>query len=78
MRSTIDHPHKKARKCSRRLGHLSVSSYPNCNIIVHSFCPAESRTNRLPLFKGLSCFEIAHHEHCKDVFVDFERKGQKH
>ena len=34
--------------------------------------------NRLSIFKGLSCFEIAHHECCKDVFVDIEIKGQKH
>ena len=33
---------------------------------------------RVILFKDLSCFEIARHECCKDVFVDIEIKGQKH
>ena len=37
----------------------------------------ESRINIFKLFKGLSYFEIAHYEHCKDVFVEIEGKGQK-
>ena len=77
MRSAIDHPRKKSRKYSRRLGYLSICNDPNCNIVAHSCCPVESRMNRFPLFKGLSCFEIADHEHCKDVFIEIERKGQK-
>ena len=78
MRSAIDYPRKKSRKRSRRLGHLSICADPNCNIIAHSCCPAESRMNRLPLFKGLSYFGIACHEHCKDMFIEIKRKGQKH
>ena len=78
MRSVIDHPRKKARKYSRRLTHLSICADPNCNIVCHSCCPTESRMNRLSIFKGLSCFEIAHHEYCKDVFVEIERKGKKY
>ena len=77
VRSVIDHPCKKARKYSRRLGLLSICTDPNCNVIAHSWCPAESMMHLLPLFKGLSCFEIAHHEHCEDVFVEIEWKGQK-
>ena len=33
--------------------------------------------DRLSIFKCLPCFEIAHHEYCKDVFVEIEIKGQK-
>ena len=78
MRSVIDHPRKKARKYPWRLTNLSICADPNCNIISHSCCPTESRMNRISLFKGFSCFEIAHHEYCKDVFVDIERKGKKY
>ena len=77
-RSAIDYPRKKARKNSWRIGHLSICADPNCNIVSRSCCLEEIRMNHLPLFKGLSYFEISHHEYCKDVFVEIERKGQKH
>ena len=74
IRSEIDNSRKKARKCSRRLGHLSVCNDPNFDIFAHSCCPVEIRMNSLPLLKGLSCFKIVHDEYCKDAFVDVERK----
>ena len=77
MASAIDHPRKKARKNSRWMGHVSICNDINCDVIAHLCCPVESVMNRLPLFKGLPCFIIAHYEHCKDTFVEIERKVQK-
>ena len=76
--ATLDTRHKNQRSYSRRTSHLSVCADPNCNIICHSCCPDESRVNQLPQFKGMSCFEIAHHEQCRNLFVEVERKGQKY
>ena len=77
MRSVIDYPRKKSRNYSRRLGNLSIFADPNFIIVAQSCCPVESRMDSLPLFKVLSCFEIAHREHCKYIVVEIERKDQK-
>ena len=74
MRSVKYHPRKRARKSSWRLEHLSICNDPNCNFIAHSCFRVESRMNRLPLLKGLSCFELSHDKNCKDAFFEIERK----
>ena len=32
----------------------------------------------LPYFEGLTCFQIAHHPRCKDLFSIIKRKGKSH
>ena len=65
----------RARQFSRRKKHLAMCSDPSCNIICHSCCPEESRLSKIPMFAGMSCFEIAHHKHCNGLFIEVERNG---
>ena len=65
----------KARQYSRRKKHLAICSDPNCNVVCHSTHPAESNIRKIPAFAGLSCFEVAHHPDCDNLFVDICRRG---
>ena len=65
----------KGRKHARRRTHLAVCSDPNCDIICHMCCQEESRMRQIPQFAGLTCFEICHHEDCKDLFVHVPRNN---
>ena len=76
MRKITNAASKRARQYSRRKKHLTVCSDPNCNIICHSCCPEESKIGKIPQFAGLSCFEIAHHEECNNLFVEVHRLGR--
>ena len=78
MRNVLGYNHKKARSFSRRISHLSVCSDPNCKVMCHSCCPEEAKVNQLPQFSGMTCFEIAHQEQCKTLFVEVNRKGHKY
>ena len=76
MRGVKSYKHSKGRKYSRRKQHLAVCSSPNCNIVCHTCCPKESKIRFLPQFATLSCFEIAHHHLCNNLFVEVRRKGK--
>ena len=52
-----------------------MCSNPNCSIICHSICPAESKVHKIPMFARMSCFEIAHHEYCNGLFVQCNMSG---
>ena len=78
QRNVFDDHRKKARKYSRRTSHLSVCKDKNCNIICHTCCPEEAKISSLPQFRGMSCFEIAHHEECRNLFVEVNRDGKKY
>ncbi len=67
---------KNARSFSRRKKHLAVCAHEGCNLVAHTACPNESKLHMLPQFAGLSCFEIAHHRDCKDLYYDCVRGGQ--
>ena len=45
-------------------------------MIYHIFCPPESRMRLLPQFATMSCFQIAHHPECQNLFYDVHRNGQ--
>jgi hypothetical protein len=53
-----------------------MSSCNDCNVHLHmSVAPCERMVFNIPEFVGLSCFEIFHHEKCKDLFS--LARGQK-
>ena len=76
MRGVMNYKHSKGRHYSRRKQHLAVCSSANCNIVCHTCCPKESKIRFLPQFATLSCFEIAHHNLCNNLFVEVRRKGK--
>ena len=76
QRNVSDDSRKKARKYSRRTAYLATCKDINCNIVCHTACPIEAKISTLPQFRGMSCFEIAHHEDCKNLFVQVERNGR--
>ena len=76
QRNVFEDSRKKARKYSRRTSHLATCKDRNCNIICYTACPIEAKISTLPQFRGMSCFEIAHHEDCKKLFVEVERNGR--
>ena len=75
MRKMLDLPDRSARSFSRRKKNLAVCTHENCNIVAHLACPAESRMKQLPQFKGLSCFQIAHHPDCNNLYYNCVRNG---
>ena len=38
----------------------------------------EAKISCLPQFRGMSCFDIAHHEECRNLFVEVDRDGNKY
>ena len=75
-RKILDMPDRSARSFSRRKKNLAVCTHENCNIVAHLSCPAESRMKQLPQFKGLSCFQIAHHPDCNNLYYNCVRDGR--
>ena len=73
MRHIIEIKNNKGRKHSRRRACLAICSNQNCNIICHVCYQENSRMREIHKFAGLSCFEIYHHEDCKDLFVIIHR-----
>ena len=69
---------RKGRSYSRRSKFLAMCSNADCKITAHTCPPAATKMNTLPQFLGMSCFEIAHSEECKDLFAVLERDGQKY
>ena len=67
-------PTQKSQKVFLEARASLLCNDPNCNFIAHSCFRVESRMNRLPLLKGLSCFELSHDKNCKDAFFEIERK----
>ena len=55
---------------------MTICSDPNCNIICHSTCLNETKIQQIPQFAGLTCFEIAHHPECANLFVSINRKDK--
>ena len=77
--SSINNGKRKTnREYSRRKRHLVMCSDPNCHIVAHVCCPAESNVNRLPQFSGMNCFEIAHLKGCQNLFHEVVRNGKTH
>ena len=76
MRSAIDHPRKKARQHSRRLGHLSMCNDPNFNVISHSCCPIESRMNRLHYSKVCHALKLHTMMTAKIFLLRLEEKAK--
>mmetsp|Transcript_19680 Transcript_19680/g.22283 ORF Transcript_19680/g.22283 Transcript_19680/m.22283 type:complete len:198 (-) Transcript_19680:46-639(-) len=66
----------KGKVYSRRKKHLAICSDPNCNVVCHSCNPEESKIRKIPAFRGLSCFEIAHHPDCENLFIEVCRNGK--
>jgi len=66
----------KNRKMARRTKYLVKCMHDNCHIVAHATCPNESKVSEIPYFSGLTCFEIAHHPKCQDLFTKIKRKGQ--
>ena len=66
----------KGRQYARRRKHLSVCDNTDCSMVCHTFCPPESRMRLLPQFATMSCFQIAHHPECQNLFYDVHRNGQ--
>ena len=78
QRNVFDGKSKKARKYSRRKSHLAICKDKHCNIMCHTCCPEEANISTLSQFRGMSCFEIAHHEECRNLFVEVERDGRNY
>ena len=50
--------------------------HENCPIVAHAAVPKEGiKVSCIPNFVGLTCFEIAHHPKCRDLFTRIKRKG---
>ena len=64
------------RKISRRTKYLVQCMHDECNIVTHVCFPQEGKFHTLPTFDGLTCFEIAHHPRCRNLFARIERKGK--
>ena len=61
------------QKFSRRTKYLVKCMHQDCNIHVHACVSDESKVAQLPYFQGLvTCFEIAHHPHCKGLLTKIE------
>ena len=78
QRNVFDDDRKKTRKYSRRMSHLSICKDKNCNIICHTCCLKEAKISSLPQFRRINCFEIAHHEECRNLFVEVDMNGKKY
>ena len=64
------------RKVARRSKYLVKCMHENCDIVAHATCPNEFKLSKITYFSGLTCFDIAHHPKCKDLFTKIQRKGQ--
>ena len=64
------------RKFARRSKYLVKCMHENCDIVAHATCPNEFKLLKITYFSGLTCFDIAHHPKCKDLFTKIQRKGQ--
>ena len=64
------------RKYSRRAKYIAKCMHNNCHVVAHAAIPEQSKVSSLPCFGGLTCFEIAHHPRCKDMFSRIERNGK--
>jgi len=72
----LSHSKSRIRKISRRTKYLVQCMHEQCNIVAHACIPQEGRFFSLPSFGGLTCFEIAHHPRCVDLFTRIECKGK--
>ena len=75
IRHVLEIKNDKGRKHSRSRAYLDVCSDQNCDIICHICCQEDSRMREITKFAGLICFEIYHHENCKDLFVNIHREN---
>ena len=44
--------------------------------MAHAVIPEETKVSSIACFEGMTCFEIAHHPRCKDLFTNIMRKGK--
>ena len=72
----LSHSKSRIRKISRRTKYLVQCMHEECNIVAHSCIPQEGKFHTLPAFAGLTCFEIAHHPRCINLFARIERQGK--
>ena len=68
----------KNRKFSRRTKYIVKCMHTNCPIVAHATTPENAKVSCLPGFEGLTCFQIAHHPRCKDLFSMIKRKGKSY
>ena len=66
------------RKVSRRTKNLVKCMHPDCNIVAHSTIPEEGKVSSLKCFSGMTCFEISHHQRCKNLFVNIRRMNESY
>ena len=66
----------RIRKISRQTKYLEQCMHDECKIVAHACIPQEGKFHTLPTFTGLTCFEIAHHPRCSDLFARIGRKGK--
>ena len=64
------------RKFSRRSKYIVKCKHLNCNIVAHAAIPEDAKVSSLPCFGGMTCFEIAHHPRCTDLFANIQRRGK--
>ena len=65
-------------KWARRRGHLASCSKANCNIIAHTCAPDGTKLGMMPIFLGMSCFEIAHTPDAQNLFTCIHRNGKSY
>ena len=66
----------KNRKFARRTKYIVKCMHENCPIVAHATIQDNGKVSSLPCFGGMTCFEIAHHPRCKDLFTVIKRKGK--
>ena len=76
--SSLKETTAKGRSYSRRTKYLAMCSNADCQIIAHTCAPATTTMSSLPQFLGMSWFEIAHSDECKNHFAVLERDGHKY
>lgn len=76
LRKIFNVENKKGRKYSRRQKYLATCTHPDCKISAHVCCPDGTKTSLLPMFRGMSCFDIAHSQECQNMFTTISRNGK--
>ena len=69
---------RTGRKYARRKTYLATCTHPDCLIMAHVCAPDENKMKTLPQFRGMSCFDIAHHPECSSMFTVIQRGNKSH
>ena len=57
---------------------MATCTHPECNISAHVCYPEGAKTSLLPMFKSMSCFEIAYSKECQNLFTTIFRNGKEY